>query len=145
MSPPAQLLRSGHDLPAVEVTPTTRQLVMYAGATDDYYEAHYDLGYARSIGLPGVITHGLFKLGLLARAVAGWAGSDCFVREISAEYRAIDLVGQPFRVTGSVVELVEEPGLTIVRLRLEGASASGAVSTTGQATIDIAPTARERS
>jgi acyl dehydratase len=135
--------RAGDELPVVQVTPTTRQLVRYAGATDDYYEAHYDLEYARSIGLPGVITHGLLKLALLARAATEWAGPDCFVRELSAEYRAMDLVNQPFRAGGSVVDVTRENGLAVVSLRLAGISADGTVSTTGFATIDI-PTARGR-
>ena len=132
----------GDALPVLEVTPTTRQLVQYAAATDDWYEAHYDLEYARSIGLPGVITHGLFKFALLARAVTNWAGPDCFVRELSAQYRAMDLVNQPFGAGGSVLAVDRDGDLTVVRLRLEGTSADGTVSTTGFATVDLPTTAR---
>ena len=35
--------------------PTTQQLVKYAGASGDYYQIHYDLGYAKNNGLPDVI------------------------------------------------------------------------------------------
>ena len=129
--------RPGDVLPTLTVTPTARQLVQYAAATDDWYEVHYDLEYARSVGLPGVITHGLFKLAFLARAVTDWAGPDCFVRELSAQYRALDSVNQPFHAGGTVLEVDEDGDLSVVRVRLEGVSADGTMSTTGFATVDL--------
>ena len=46
-------------------TPTTRQLVQYAGPSGDYYEIHYDQAFAQSAGLGGVIVHGALKLSLI--------------------------------------------------------------------------------
>ena len=54
-------VNAGDEIPELVKHPTTRQLVQYAGAQGDFYEIHYDQEYARSVGLPGVILHGLLK------------------------------------------------------------------------------------
>ncbi len=128
----------GLRLPDLVVTSTSRQLVQYAAASRDFYEAHYDLGFARSIGLPGVILHGLFKLALFGRTVTSWAGPDCFLRELSATYRGTDLVNEPFRVAATVVQATTEEGLHVVTLELKGVSANGRESTFGKAVVDFA-------
>jgi acyl dehydratase len=127
----------GDRLPELVVTPTSRQLVRYAAASRDFYEAHYDLEFARAAGLPGVILHGLLKLALFGRAVSSWAGADSFIREVSASYRGLDLVNQPFRVAATVVEATTEEGLHVVTLELKGISAEGKETTQGTATVDF--------
>ena len=127
----------GLHLPDLVVTPTSRQLVRYAAASRDFYEAHYDLDFARSVGLPGVILHGLFKLALFGRVVTSWAGPDCFLREVGATYKGTDLVNEPFRATAVVVEATTEEGLDIVTLELKGTSARGVDTTFGRAVVDI--------
>ena len=52
-------------LPVLTKTPTTRQLVQYAGASGDFYEIHYDKDFALNTGLDGVIVHGALKLSLI--------------------------------------------------------------------------------
>ncbi|MFD0890958.1 MaoC/PaaZ C-terminal domain-containing protein, partial [Streptosporangium algeriense] len=74
-------------VPVIEVTPSSREVVRYAAATDDFYEVHYDHAFAQARGLPGTITHGLLKLAYLARAAVRWGGHGTFVRELSASYR----------------------------------------------------------
>jgi len=48
----------GSEITPLLKQPTTRQLVMWAGASGDYYAIHYDKDFALSKGLPGVIVHG---------------------------------------------------------------------------------------
>ena len=55
------------------VFPLTRaDLVAYAAASGDPNPIHQDEDVARSVGLPGVIAHGMLTLGLAGRAVATW-------------------------------------------------------------------------
>ena len=55
--------------------PLTRaDLVAYAEASGDPNPIHQDEDVARSVGLPGVIAHGMLTLGLAGRAVAAWTG-----------------------------------------------------------------------
>ena len=48
----------GMELPTMVKHPTTQQLVMYAGASGDYYQIHYDKDFAQGNKLDGVILHG---------------------------------------------------------------------------------------
>lgn len=53
--------------------PVTRaDLVAYAEASGDHNPIHQDEDVARSVGLPGVIAHGMYTMALAARAVASW-------------------------------------------------------------------------
>jgi acyl dehydratase len=49
-------------------------LVRYAGASGDFNPIHWSDRVATSVGLPGVIAHGMFTMALVARAVAEWTG-----------------------------------------------------------------------
>lgn len=49
-------------------------LVRYAGASGDFNPIHWSDRVATSVGLPGVIAHGMFTMALAARAVEEWAG-----------------------------------------------------------------------
>jgi 3-methylfumaryl-CoA hydratase len=136
LSAPSGLV-PGQRIPDLVVTASTRQLVQYAAASRDFYEAHYDLEFARANNLPGVILHGLFKLALFGRAMTEWAGPDCFVRELSATYRGLDLVNEPFRVEASVVDATTDDGLHVVSLELKGVSAQGKPTTFGTGVVDF--------
>ncbi len=137
-------IQPGMAMPALVVTPTSRDLVVWAAATGDFYEAHYDLEYCQSHGLPGVIVHGTLKLAYFARAITEWAGPNCFVRRISAEYRGMDLVNKPFTVRGEVTEVARDGDLLVATVRLTGVSADGAATTFGTATFDLPLPKQER-
>ncbi|SDD32749.1 MaoC/PaaZ C-terminal domain-containing protein [Nocardioides lianchengensis] len=51
---------------------TRADLVAYAEASGDHNPIHQDEDVARSVGLPGVIAHGMYTMALAARAVATW-------------------------------------------------------------------------
>ena len=51
---------------------TRADLVAYAEASGDHNPIHQDEEVARSVGLPGVIAHGMYTMALAARAVATW-------------------------------------------------------------------------
>lgn len=62
-----------------ELTPqvfrvTRADLVRYAGASGDFNPIHWSDRVAGSVGLPGVIAHGMFTMALVGRAVTAWAG-----------------------------------------------------------------------
>ena len=59
-------------LPTQTYTITRADLVAYARASGDQNPIHQDEQVARSVGLPGVIAHGMYTMALAARAVATW-------------------------------------------------------------------------
>src|SRR5690349_23295626 len=92
----------GQELPELVKQPTTRQLVQYAGAQGDFYEIHYDQDYAQSVGLPGVILHGLLQAGFLAQLVTDWMGPNARLKTFEVSYRRTALPDQPYRCRGVV-------------------------------------------
>jgi acyl dehydratase len=65
---------------------TTRQLVMYAGASGDFNRIHYDQAFAIEAGLGGVIAHGMLTMGFAGQCVTDWAGPGTFVGEIGGRF-----------------------------------------------------------
>jgi acyl dehydratase len=59
-------------LPTRTYTVTRADLVRYAAASGDHNPIHQDEDVARSVGLPGVIAHGMYTMALAARAVEAW-------------------------------------------------------------------------
>ena len=68
-------MNPGDALPLREYAVTRDDLVRYAAASGDHNPIHRDESVARSVGLPGVIAHGMFTMALAARAVADWTGN----------------------------------------------------------------------
>src|SRR4051812_50173638 len=64
----------GDLLPAQTFTVTRAALVRYAGASGDRNPIHWSDRVATSVGLPGVIAHGMYTMALAARALDTWAG-----------------------------------------------------------------------
>src|SRR2546428_13877077 len=92
----------GHEIPALVKHPTTRQLVQYAGAQGDFYEIHYDQAYAQSVGLPGVILHGLLKAAFLGQLVTDWVGDPGKPKTFEVSYGGIDVPAHTCRCRGWV-------------------------------------------
>jgi acyl dehydratase len=77
---------SGQELPEQTYTVTRAALVRYAGASGDFNPIHWSDRVATSVGLPGVIAHGMYTLALAARALDTWAGETGRVRELSCKF-----------------------------------------------------------
>src|SRR6478752_5141856 len=67
-------MNAGDVLETTTFTVTRADLVAYADASGDHNPIHQDEDVARSVGLPGVIAHGMYTLALVGRAVAEWTG-----------------------------------------------------------------------
>ncbi|HET8559131.1 MAG TPA: MaoC/PaaZ C-terminal domain-containing protein [Marmoricola sp.] len=76
----------GAELPTQSFRVSRADLVRYAGASGDRNPIHWSDRVARSVGLPGVIAHGMYTLALAARAVDSWAGGPGRVRELGAKF-----------------------------------------------------------
>jgi acyl dehydratase len=77
---------TGAELPAQTYTVTRADLVRYAGASGDFNPIHWSDRVAGSVGLPGVIAHGMFTMALAARALDTWAGGPGRVRELRCKF-----------------------------------------------------------
>jgi acyl dehydratase len=65
---------AGTELPPLTVEVTRDRLVRYAGASLDFNPIHWDQRFAKSVGLPDVIAHGMLTMALAGRIVTDWLG-----------------------------------------------------------------------
>ncbi len=104
---------AGAELPELTVTPDKYLTVRYAGASGDFNPIHVDDEFARAVGLPGRILHGLFSMALVARAHTEAAGGPAALKRLSVEFRGMGLPEQEITVSGTVASV--EEGVAIVR------------------------------
>lgn len=64
----------GQQLPSLTIHVDRADLVRYAGASLDRNRLHWDERFARSVGLPDVIAHGMFTMGSVVNVVSDWVG-----------------------------------------------------------------------
>jgi acyl dehydratase len=89
----------------LRVTPDKYLPHRYAGASGDFNPIHIDVEFAKSVGLPQNILHGLYSMAQVARACTNAAGGDPrSLRRLSVQFRGLGLPEQEIVVTGSVKE-----------------------------------------
>ncbi|MEU8550860.1 MaoC family dehydratase [Streptomyces roseoverticillatus] len=93
----------GTELP-VRTFPVTRaDLVRYAGASGDFNPIHWNEKFAKEVGLPDVIAHGMFTMAEAARVVTDWAGDPAAVAEYGVRFTRPVVV--PNDDEGAVIEV----------------------------------------
>jgi acyl dehydratase len=103
----------GTELPEQVFRITRADLVRYAGASGDFNPIHWSDRVAASVGLPGGIAHGMFTMGIAARAVTGWTGDPAALVEYHVRFgRPVvvpdDEQGAEVTVRGKVGALLDD-------------------------------------
>ncbi len=113
---PLSQRRDGAPLPELTVGPVAvRYLAMFATATAEYVDFHYDADYARNVGLPGPIIQGLYKTALIASMLARWSGDASLVHHLNVQHRGMDLAGSMLTAGGAI----RSPAATLSRTDVE--------------------------
>jgi acyl dehydratase len=97
-------LQVGTPIPEVKVTPDRYLTARYAGASGDFNPIHIDEEFARAVGLPGRILHGLWTMAQVARAQTEAAGGPEHLKRLSVQFRGMGLPEQEVVVSGTVRE-----------------------------------------
>ncbi len=100
-------LTAGVEMPEVSVTPDKYLTVRYAGASGDFNPIHIDEEFARAVGLPGRILHGLWTMAQVARAQTEAAGGPEHLKRLSVQFRGMGLPEQEVVVKGTVREVAD--------------------------------------
>ena len=95
-------LTPGQELPELKVTPDRFLTVRYAGASGDFNPIHIDDEFAKQVGLPGRILHGLWSMAQVARALTEAAGGPHTLRRLSVQFRGMGVPEQELTVTSTV-------------------------------------------
>jgi acyl dehydratase len=120
-----RVMEPGSDLPELRVTPDKYLTVRYAGASGDFNPIHIDEEFARAVGLPGRILHGLWTMAQVARALTEAAGGPDRLARLSVQFRGMGLPEHEIAVSGTVREVdggmarvdavAEQDGKAIIR------------------------------
>jgi acyl dehydratase len=106
-------LNPGDQIAELRVTPDKYLPHRYAGASGDFNPIHIDPEFAKAVGLPNTILHGLYMMGLVARAGAEAAGGDPrSLKRLSVQFRGMGAPETEIAVTG-VVKSVED-GVAVI-------------------------------
>ncbi len=92
----------------LKVTPDRFLTVRYAGASGDFNPIHIDEEFARQVGLPGRILHGLWTMAQVARAHTEALGGADKLARLSVQFRGMGRVEEEITVTGRVREVDDE-------------------------------------
>jgi acyl dehydratase len=100
-------LKQGDAVPELRVTPDKYLPHRYAGASGDFNPIHVDREFAESVGLPSNILHGLYSMGVVAKAASqGLAhGDPTALKKLTVQFRGMGLPEQEIDVTGTVKEV----------------------------------------
>jgi acyl dehydratase len=91
----------------LRVTPDRYLTVRYAGASGDFNPIHIDEAFAKQVGLPGRILHGLWTMAQVARAHTEALGGPDKLESLSVQFRGMGVMEEEVVVTGTVREVDE--------------------------------------
>jgi acyl dehydratase len=106
---------------------TRLDLVKYAGASGDFNPIHWSERIARSVGLPGVIAHGMYTMAQAGKFVAEWAGDPGAVTEFGVRFSAMvevpdDDRGAAIEVSGTIADKLGDNTVAVeLTARADGA------------------------
>ncbi len=99
--------RAGDQIPELRRVVTREDVKAYADAGGDQNPLHQDDAFARRVGFPGILAHGMFTMGHLAACLVAWAGDPAAVVRMTASFRAPVFMGEEL-VAGGRVRSVDE-------------------------------------
>ena len=127
----------GTEIPALSKLPITRQLVMWAGASRDFVEMHYDKDVAVARGLKDVIVHGALKASFLGQLITDWIGEAGILKGFKCRYQAIDYPGEEILCKGRVIKKYIKADRHLVDCEVWTENPRGEKTTTATATIEF--------
>ncbi|MYZ38414.1 MULTISPECIES: MaoC family dehydratase [unclassified Streptomyces] len=130
----------GTELPAQSFPVTRATLVRYAGASGDFNPIHWNEKFAKEVGLPDVIAHGMFTMAEAIRVVTDWVGDPGAVVEYGVRFTKPvvvpnDDMGALVEVSGKVAAKLDD---SRVRVDLTAMSAGQKVLGMSRAVVRLA-------
>ncbi|MFF8830666.1 MaoC family dehydratase [Streptomyces sp. NPDC015131] len=130
----------GTELPARDFPVTRATLVRYAGASGDFNPIHWNEKFAKEVGLPDVIAHGMFTMAEAIRVVTDWTGDPAAVVEYGVRFTKPVVV--PNDETGALIEVSAKVAAKLddnrVRVDLTAMSAGQKVLGMSRAVVRLA-------
>jgi len=115
----------GQAIPAVDYDVRRVSLVMYAGASGDFNQIHWNERFAKMVGLPDVIAHGMYTMAQGGRFVTDWAGDPAALVDYGVRFSSMVVVpdddqGATITVSGVVEEKLEDKRVVLALTAVSG-------------------------
>jgi acyl dehydratase len=101
-------VRVGDPLPRLAKVVKREEVKAYADASGDQNPLHQDDDFARSVGMPGIIAHGMFTMAHLTTAITEWAGDPGALVSIRVQFRVPVFMDEEIVAAGEVVDTDEQ-------------------------------------
>ena len=128
-------VNEGDSIPELRKNCSTQQLVVWAAASGDFYQIHYDQEFAQKTGLDTIIVHGALKNAFLGQLLHDWVAPAGAIKEFGCQYRGMDRPNQDIVCGGVVTKKYSEDGQHIVELDVWTENPSGQKTTPGTAKV----------
>ncbi|MEC7837761.1 MAG: MaoC/PaaZ C-terminal domain-containing protein [Chloroflexota bacterium] len=114
-----------------------KQLVMYAGASQDFNEFHYDDEVAKKAGHKGIIIHGALKSAWLAQLMVEFVGLKGRLKKFNVSYRGVDFPYEDLKYYGKITNKYIDKSIGFVEIDLSLENAEGQITTPSSALIEL--------
>jgi acyl dehydratase len=118
----SSMIEVGTEIASHEFEINRALLKQYADASGDQNPIHQDEAFAKSVGLPDVIAHGMLTMALAGKYISDWAGGPQNVKEFSARFTKPVIVPAGKNIDLTVSATVIEVTATGVRLEISATS-----------------------
>jgi len=95
----------GDEIPAYTKVVKREDVKAYADASGDQNPLHQDDSFARSVGFPGIIAHGMFTMAHLTSALTRWLGDPAALKSIGVQFRAVVFMDETIEAGGRITEI----------------------------------------
>jgi acyl dehydratase len=132
----------GYEIPAQTYGVTRGQLVQYAGASGDFNIIHWNERFAKAVGLPDVIAHGMFTMATAGRLLTDWTGDPASVVEYGVRFSSMvpvpdDDAGSSITVSGKVEDKLPGKKVAVVLTARAGDPGGSKVLTQARAVVQL--------
>ncbi|MEV6158408.1 MaoC family dehydratase [Nonomuraea sp. NPDC052129] len=108
----------GYEIPATGYDVRRLNLVMYAGASGDFNQIHWNERFAKAVGLPDVIAHGMYTMAQGGRFVTDWVGDPGAVVDFGVRFSSMVVVpdddeGATINISGVVEEKLPDKRVVV--------------------------------
>jgi acyl dehydratase len=131
-------LTEGQELPKWSYQVVREDLVRYANASGDANPIHQNEEFAKQVGLPDVIAHGMHTMGRMGQFLTDWTGDPGAVERFKTRFSAMVVVpadgGNTVTVSGKVAEKLDGDR---VRVEIAATTPDGAKAATAEAVVAL--------
>jgi acyl dehydratase len=106
----------GDEIPVLSKVVRREDVKAYADASGDQNPLHQDDEFARSVGFPGIIAHGMFSMAHLTKALTDWLGDPGALKRMKVQFRAVVFMGETLVARGRIASL--DPSTKRARLEI---------------------------